>query len=76
MSKIIVGYSRASRKGQHIFVSGITATDKLGMIVGLNNPYAQTIQAIRNIEKVLNEPDASLNDVVRTSIDLSNIFYR
>jgi enamine deaminase RidA (YjgF/YER057c/UK114 family) len=55
----VVGYSRAVRNGQHIFVSGTTATDKTGMIVGLNDPYSQTIQAIRNIEEALNGLGAS-----------------
>jgi hypothetical protein len=62
----IVGYSRAVRFGDSVYVSGTTATDKEGNIIGVGNPYTQTIQTIKNTEIALKGVGASLADVVRT----------
>ena len=69
----IVGYSRAVRVGDHIYVTGTTATDADSEVVGVGDAYAQTVKAIQNIEQALSALGAELKHVVRTRIYVTDI---
>jgi len=69
----IVGYSRAVRVGNIVEVAGTTAVDERGEVVGVNNPYEQTKYILQKIEKALSEAGASLADVTRSRMFVTDI---
>jgi enamine deaminase RidA (YjgF/YER057c/UK114 family) len=69
----VVGYSRAVRVGSHVWVSGTTATDASGMLVGIGDAHVQAVQALKNIAAALERVGADLSHVVRTRIYVVDI---
>ena len=69
----IVGYSRAIRAGSMVYISGTTATNEDGEVIGVNNPYLQTRQAIQNIDKAISQVGGNLTHLVRTRIYVTDI---
>lgn len=69
----LVGYSRAVRVGRRVYISGTTAFNDAGELVGIDDAYAQAVQCIRNIETALREAGAALENVVRTRMLVTEI---
>jgi enamine deaminase RidA (YjgF/YER057c/UK114 family) len=68
-----VGYSRAVRVGNHIYVAGTTASDSTGRIIGIGDPYEQTVYILKKIETALHEAGGTLKNVVRTRMYVTDI---
>ena len=69
----VIGYSRAVRVGDWVLVAGTTAADNSGKIIGVGDPYAQTLQALRTAEAALAQAGATMADVVRTRMFVTDI---
>ncbi len=69
----VVGYSRAVRAGDWVHVAGTTAADASGQVIGAGDPYAQTVQALRTVAAALEKAGATMNDVVRTRMFVTDI---
>jgi enamine deaminase RidA (YjgF/YER057c/UK114 family) len=69
----IVGYSRSVRVGPHVFVTGCTAIDASGAVVGKGDPYAQAVQTLKNVERALRGVGAELHHVTRTRMFVTDI---
>jgi enamine deaminase RidA (YjgF/YER057c/UK114 family) len=69
------GYSRAVRVGDRVFVAGTTAVDESGAVIGEGDPYAQAAAALRKIEAALTQAGASMRDVVRTRIFVTDMAF-
>ena len=69
----VVGYSRAVKVGNQVFIAGTTATTEEGSLTGLGDPYTQTVQIIRNIEKALKKAGGSLENIVANRIYVTHI---
>jgi enamine deaminase RidA (YjgF/YER057c/UK114 family) len=67
------GYSRAVRVGEHVFVAGTTAVDESGAVIGEGDPYAQAVAVLRKIEAALAQAGASMRDVVRTRMFVTDM---
>jgi enamine deaminase RidA (YjgF/YER057c/UK114 family) len=67
------GYSRAVRIGNGVYVSGTTASDEQGNVIGIGEPYAQTVYILQKIERALQEAGATMQDVVRTRMFVTDI---
>ena len=67
------GYSRAVRLGNFVYVSGTTASDEQGNVIGVNDPYAQTVYILEKISRALNAAGANVTDVVRTRVFVTDI---
>jgi enamine deaminase RidA (YjgF/YER057c/UK114 family) len=73
--EIEFGYSRAVRVGERVFVAGTTAVDDSGAVIGERDPYAQAIAALRKIEAALAQAGASMRDVVRTRMFVTDMAF-